>query len=75
MKGPPMPHHNLLPELIFAGSIWLTAIVIFLMMLIAVFVSLRPTHKTETKSRLGTGLKFNSVIARIHPKRKNKNRP
>ena len=46
-----MPHHTLLPELIFAGSIWLTAIVIFVIMLIAAFVSLRSTDKTEVKSR------------------------
>jgi hypothetical protein len=46
-----MPHHNLLPELIFAGSIWLIAIFIFVMMLIAAFASLRSTDKTEAKSR------------------------
>jgi hypothetical protein len=51
MKGPSMPHQTLPPELIFAGSIWLTAIVIFVIMLIAVFVSLRSTDKTEVKSR------------------------
>jgi len=46
-----MPHHNLLPELIFAGSIWLIAMFIFVMMLIAAFASLRSTAKTEAKSR------------------------
>jgi hypothetical protein len=64
MKGPTMPHHNLPPELIFAGSIWLTAIVIFLIMLIAVFVSLRSPDKTEAKS----------VDASFHSKRKTKDR-
>ncbi len=70
-----MPHHNLPPELIFAGSIWLTAIFIFVIMVIAAIVSLRSTDKTEAKSRLTTELKFNSVVARFHPKRKTKNRP
>jgi hypothetical protein len=51
MKGSTMPHHNLPPELIFAGSIWLTAIVIFVIMLIAALASLRSTDKTEAKSR------------------------
>jgi hypothetical protein len=68
-----MPHHNLPPELIFAGSIWLIAIVIFVMMLIAVLVSLRSTEKTEAKSRPGTELKFNAVLARFHPKGTAKN--
>jgi hypothetical protein len=62
-----MPHHNLPPELIFAGSIWLTAMVIFLIMLIAVFVSLRASDKTEAKSK--------SVDASFHSKRKTKDRP
>jgi hypothetical protein len=51
MKGPTMPHYNLPPELIFAGSIWLTAIVIFVIMLIAALASLRSTDKTKAKSR------------------------
>jgi hypothetical protein len=68
-----MPHHNLPPELIFAGSIWLIALVIFVIMLIAVLASLRSTEKTEAKSRLRTELKFNSVVARFHPKGKAKN--
>ena len=46
-----MPHYNLPPELIFAGSIWLIAILIFVIMLIAAFASLRSTDKTEAKSR------------------------
>jgi hypothetical protein len=46
-----MPHHNLPPELIFAGSIWLIAMIIFVIMLIAVFASLRSTDKTEAKTR------------------------
>jgi len=62
-----MPHHNLPPELIFAGSIWLTAIVIFAIMLIAVLVSLRSTNKTEAKSK--------SVDASFRPKSKTKDRP
>ena len=74
MKGPTMPHHNLSPELIYAGAIWLTAIFIFVMMLIAVFASFRAADKTEAKSRLETKLKFNPRIVRYHPKRKTKNR-
>jgi hypothetical protein len=75
MKGSTMPQHNLPPELIFAGALWLTAIFIFILMLIATVVSLRSTDKTGTKSRPGTELKFNSLAARYHPKRKTKNRP
>jgi hypothetical protein len=45
-----MPHYNLPPELIFAGSIWLIAILIFVIMLIAALASLRSTDKTEAKS-------------------------
>jgi hypothetical protein len=74
MKGPTMPHHNLSPEIIFAGAIWLTAIFIFVMMLIAVFASLRATDKTEAKSRPETELKFNPRIVRLNSKRKTKNR-
>jgi hypothetical protein len=46
-----MPHNNLPPELIFAGSIWLIAMLIFAIMLIAALASLRSTDKTEAKSR------------------------
>jgi hypothetical protein len=67
MKGPNMPHHNLPLELIFAGSIWLTAIVIFSIMLIAALVSLRSSAKTEAKPK--------SVDVSLQPKRKNKDRP
>jgi hypothetical protein len=70
-----MPHQDLSPELIFAASIWLTAIFIFVIMLITAFASLRSTDKTEAKSRSGTELKFNSIIARFQLKRKPKNRP
>jgi hypothetical protein len=70
-----MPHYNLPLELIFAGSIWLTAILIFVIMLIAGFASLRPKDKTEAKSRPGTELKFKSARARFDLKRKTKNRP
>jgi hypothetical protein len=70
-----MPYHNLPPELIFAGSIWLTAIFIFVIMLIAALASLRSSEKTETKSRPGPELKFSSVVARFHPKTRTKNRP
>jgi hypothetical protein len=62
-----MPHHNLTPELILAGSIWLTAIVIFSIMLIAALVSLRSSDKTEAKPK--------SVDVSLQPKRKNKDRP
>jgi len=70
MKGSTMPHHTLPPELILAGSIWLTAIGIFVIMVIATLVSLRSTDKTEAKTKPMTELKFNSVAARFHPKRK-----
>ena len=69
-----MPHHNLPPELIFAGSIWLTAIILFVLMLIAALASLRSTDKTKAKPRPGTELKFNSILARIDSKRKTKHR-
>jgi hypothetical protein len=70
-----MSHYNLSPELIFAGAIWLTAIFLFVMMLVAVFASLRSTDKTEAESRPGTKFKFNPRIVRLPPKRKIKNRP
>ena len=70
-----MPHHNLPPELILAGSMWLTAILIFVFMLIAALVSLRSADKAQPKPRPGAELKFNSVIARIYSKRKIRNRP
>ena len=70
-----MPHYNLPPELILAGSMWLTAILIFVFMLIAALASLRSTDKTQPKPRPGTELKFNSVIARIYSNRKTRNRP
>jgi len=70
-----MPHHNLPPELILAGSMWLTAILIFVFMLIAALASLRSIDKTEVKPRPETELKYNSVMARIYSKRKIRNRP
>ena len=45
-----MPHHNLLPELIFAVSIWLMAIFLFVIMLIAALASLLSAEKTEAES-------------------------
>jgi hypothetical protein len=69
-----MPHHNLPPELILAGSIWLTAIFIFMIMLIAALASLRSADKTETKPRPVTELKVNSVLPRLVSKRKTKER-
>jgi len=69
-----MPHH-LPPELIVAGALWLTAIFIFLIMLIATLASLRSTGKTEAKPRPKTALKFSSAVARFSSKRKIKNRP
>jgi len=75
MKGPIMPHQNLPPELILAGSMWLTAILIFVFMLIAAIASLRSTDKIQAKPRPATDLKFNSVIARIYSKGKTRNRP
>ena len=51
MKGPTMPHHNLPPELLLAGSIWLTAIGIFVIMAISAVVSLRSSDKREAQSR------------------------
>ena len=68
-----MPH-SLPPELIFAGALWLTAIFIFLIMLIATFASLRSNRKTEAKPKPRTELKFSSVVARFSSKRKIKNR-
>jgi len=70
-----MPHHNLPPELILAGSMWLTAILIFVFMLIAALASLRSIDKTEVKPRPETELKYNSVMARVYSKRKIRNRP
>jgi hypothetical protein len=75
MKGPPMPHHTLPLELILAGSMWLTAILIFVIMLIATIASLRSTEKIKAKSRPGIELKFNSAVARIHSRRKTENQP
>lgn len=69
-----MPHHSLPPELILAGSIWLTAIFIFVMMLIAALASLRSADKTETKPRPVTELKVNSILPGLDPKRKTKDR-
>ncbi len=72
-----MPHYNLPLELILAGSIWLTAILLFFIMLIATIGSLRSTDKTEGKLRPGTErkLKFNAILARFQTKSKTKNRP
>jgi len=69
-----MPPHNLPLEFILAGSIWLTAIVIFVIMLIATIASLRSTAKTRAKSSPETDLKFNSVTTTSQPKRKPGNR-
>lgn len=68
-----MPHH-LPPEIIFAGALWLTALFVFLIMLVATFASLRSTGKTEAKLRPRIELKFNSVVARFSSKSKIKNR-
>ena len=72
-----MPHPNLPLEFILAGSIWLTAILLFFIMLIATFASLHSTDKTGGKLRLGTErkLKFSSIRARFQTKSKTKNRP
>jgi hypothetical protein len=67
--------HHLPPELIFAGALWLTAIILFLIMLIATLASLRSTGKTEVKSTPKTELKFSSVVERFSSKGKIKNRP
>ena len=73
MKELTMPHHNLYPEIIFAGAIWLMAILIFVFMLIATFASLRSKDNTGIKSRPETKFKFGSVVAgftKFIPKRK-----
>jgi hypothetical protein len=70
-----MPHHNLSPEIVVAGAIWLTAILIFFLMLIATFASLRSDTRTEPKPVAKTEEQFSSVaerFARFFPKRKNK---
>jgi hypothetical protein len=62
-----MPYHNLPPEFILAGTIWLTAIFIFVIMLIATVASLGSKDQTET------GPKLSSVVTRLtklFPKRK-----
>ena len=65
-----MPYHTIPLELIFAGSIWLTAIFIFVVMLIAALASLRSTEKTEVKTKPVTERTSNSVAARVDSKRK-----
>jgi hypothetical protein len=46
-----MPHQNLSSELLLSGSILLTAIGIFVIMVISAVVSLRSSHKREAESR------------------------
>jgi hypothetical protein len=70
MKESTMPYHTIPLELIFAGSIWLTAIFIFVVMLIAALASLRSTEKTEVKTKPVTERTSNSVAARVDSKRK-----
>ncbi len=54
-----MSHNNLSPEIIFAAAIWLTAILIFVLMVIATFVSLISENRTKTK------IQFSRVVARF----------
>jgi hypothetical protein len=74
-EGTYMPHHNLSPEIVVAGAIWLIAILIFFIMLIATFASLRSDNRTERKPVAQTEAQFSSVaerFARFFPKRKTK---
>ena len=62
-------------ELIFAGSLWLAAIILFMIMLIATLVSLRSSGKPKGKLHSDTEPKLTSVVAKSGSKRKFKHRP
>ena len=65
MKGIAMPQNNLSPALMFAAAIWLTAIFIFVLMVIATLVSLISESRTEAKSRSKMQIKFAIVVTRF----------
>ena len=62
-----MPYHLPL-ELIFAGSLWLSAIIIFMIMLVATLASLRSSEKPDTKPEIS------SVTAKPNSRRRPRNR-
>jgi len=62
-----MPNHLPL-ELIFAGSLWLSAIIIFMIMLVAALASLRSSEKPDTKPDIS------AVVVKPNSRKKPKNR-
>jgi|KBSSwiStaDraftv2_1062776.scaffolds.fasta_scaffold543415_1 hypothetical protein len=70
-----MSHHNMPLEFIVAGAIWLTAIFMFVVMLIATFAALRSEDQTETAPKPSS---FITRFATLFLKRKtseNKDNP